>query len=191
MTLRALLLCFFCGALAGCVNLKPQQDSVKLYVLGPNEFTQPAKTSAASIYIARPNLPAYLDGKRLQYRHADGEVRSLHTARWAEPLQEGIARTLAEFLIESSDRRVSGFYPWPKQSMGDMELRVHFHKLGAMADGEIQMVAKWELLGSKAIERSGTYRSQDIQWRLGDAESLVAGFNQAIRQLALEVTGAL
>ncbi len=191
MILRVLVLCLLCGGLAGCVNLKPKADVVKLYALGPGEFSPEAAKAGPPIYVARPDLPAYLDGKRLQYRHADGEVRSLRRARWAEPLQEGVARALAEFLIDSNGLPVSGFYPWPEPSGGELKLRVHLHQIGATAAGEIRMVANWELQNGRVLVASGLYQSEGIEWRPGDAESLVAGINLALSQLAAEVAGAL
>jgi uncharacterized lipoprotein YmbA len=183
--------CLCCLGLSSCLNLKPKVDDVKLFALGPIETESVSAAKGPAIYISRPDLPAYLDGKRLQFRKDNGEIGELKNARWAEPLEEGVARALAEYLLASGEQQVSGFYPWPMRSRDGLELRVHFYKLGALASGEIRMVANWELRDSKQILKAGKYQSEGITWVLGQAESQVEGLNRALAQLALEVSASL
>lgn len=180
-----------CLALSGCLNLKPKVDDVKLFALGPIDVKAEPTRKGPAIYISRPDLPAYLDGKRLQFRKVNGEVGELKNARWAEPLEEGVARALAEYLLASGEQQVSGFYPWPMRSRDSLELRVHFYKLGALASGEVRMVANWELRDSKQVVKSGSYQSEGITWVTGQAASQVEGINRALSQLAVEVLEAL
>ncbi len=180
-----------CLGLGGCLNLKPKVDGVKLYALGPVESVDRVAVGATSIYISRPDLPVYLDGKRLQYRLSNGEVGELSHARWAEPLEAGVARSLAEYLQSTSPRGVSGFYPWPKRTRESAELRVHFYKLGALENGDIRMVADWELHQTDRLIASGMYQSTGIVWAVGNPTSLVGGLNEALQQLAAEVAESL
>ncbi len=176
--------------LSGCVNLKPKADPVKMYALGPVDSSASVSGQGPSIYVERPNMPAYLDGKRLQYRTASGEVEALKYARWAEPLEEGIARCIAEHLIQSSGQHVAGFYPWPDRSKESLDLYVQFYKLGAFENGEVRMAATWELkLGSKT-QRAGTFQAQGVTWERDNAESLVTAINSSLAQLAEAVVGA-
>mgnify|MGYP000865313625 CR=1 FL=1 len=168
--------------MSSCVNLKPKPDPVKLYALGPIESQPTHNTQRVAIYVARPDLPAYLDGKRLQYRNPNGEIDELGKARWAEPLEEGIARSVSEFLM--AKQPVSGFYPWPNRVRDSSELLLKFYKLGALSDGTIRMVVDWELRDGVNIQQSGCFESSAIGWDQGNAESLVAGLNQALQQLA-------
>ncbi|MGJ8641292.1 MAG: PqiC family protein [Opitutaceae bacterium] len=177
--------------LSACVNLKPKADAAKLYALGSAEPVLPANVGAPAIYISKPDLPAYLDGKRLQYRKASGEVADIGRARWAEPLEEGIARSLAEYLMEVSNKPVQAYFPWPDRTKGSLDLYVRMYKLGAFENGDIQMTAAWELKDGAKIQRSGTFQSTDIAWTVDDAESFVAGLNAALAQLASELAKTL
>lgn len=188
--LSVLLVSAVCLVFSGCVNLKPKADVVKLYALGPVEAAPETTATGPSMYVARPNLPGFLDGKRLQFRSANGEVEELSKARWAEPLEDGIARALAEYLQHKGGRKVSGFYPWPK-NRDDLELRVHIYKLGALKSGEVSMLVEWELRSAGKARSAGTFESQGIQWQQGDSDSFVAGINRALEQLASDVDAAL
>jgi uncharacterized lipoprotein YmbA len=181
----------FLIALTGCVNLKPKQVETKLYALGAVDSRSAFKVDGPPLYVARPHLPAYLDGKRLQYRSANGEVKELSRARWAEPLEEGVARSLAEFLTRGGYAGATGFYPWPKRSKGGLELRVYFHKLGALEDGTIRMAAGWDLRQGSKVQKTGAFDSAEINWNASDADSLVAGINSALDQLAKEIANSL
>ncbi|MGJ8654479.1 MAG: PqiC family protein [Opitutaceae bacterium] len=181
--LSAIFVLVACLAVNGCVNLKPKADVVKLYALGPVEVTAPTASNGPSVFVARPDMPAFLDGKRLQFRSENGEVEELSRARWAEPLQEGVARALAEYLQQQGVHDVSGFYPWPKKR-DDLELHVHLFKLGALESGEIRMSADWEFRKAGKVQRSGSFQSQGLTWQVGDPDSFVAGINQALDQLA-------
>jgi len=182
-----LLLGLLCVTLSGCVNLSPTKTEMKLYALGPVEVSMADDAQGRDLrdlHIARPNLPVYLDGKRLQYRGIRGEIGELSGARWAEHLEEGVARSLAEYLIEEGATSATSFYPWPQRSRVGLTLRVYFNKLGAMKDGSIRMVASWDLQKGSVQQRSGVFESSDIKWEPGSADSLVAGLNTALREFA-------
>lgn len=186
-SLYLILFSAVCIVLSGCVNLKPKADPVKLYALGPVGPVLHADGVGEVVYIARPHMPAYLDGKHLQYRGVNGEVEALSYARWAEPLEEGIARCLAEYLIQSNGKNVAGFYPWPDRSKNGLDLYVQIFKLGVLESGEIRMFAKWDLKSGSKIQQTGTFESTDITWNVGSAESLVAGINSVLAQFASEL----
>jgi len=124
----------------------------------------------------------------LQYRSANSEVVSLSKARWVEPLDQGIARTIGELLLESGNHTVSGYYPWPQQNRNAAQLKVSFFRFGGSADGKIELSAYWELEGADGVvENQGPFTAEGIEWQVGDAESLVAGLNQALVELVVAV----
>jgi uncharacterized lipoprotein YmbA len=172
--------------------LKPKADTVRLFVLGSVDAVAESSTPATeAVYIARPDLPAYLDGTRLQYRHTDGEVESLRGARWAESLQEGVARALSEFIGVAQGHSTDGYYPWPKLSSATPQVRVRLLQFGATADGLIQLTANWQIEGPAGVTGHGTYLAKGLEWQPGNSQSLVAGYNQALQALAAEIAAAL
>ena len=86
--------------LSACVNLQPQPDYMRQFALGPTTTTQAKETvsttpeNLGTAFIARPEIPSFLDTPHMQYRALNGEILSLSKSRWAEPLSEGTARAL-------------------------------------------------------------------------------------------------
>lgn len=181
------------GTLTACVNFKPKADTTRIYLLGPVDTSSEGGANPHDLYIARPSLPAYLEGNHMQYRNEQGELKSVKGARWGESLHEGIARALSEWVLSGSGRQVSGFYPWPKTSDQAAELRLQFHQFGATADGRIQLSASWNIVGgADAQAKQAThYSAKGYTWEVGDAQSLVAGLNSALAALAQEISGSL
>ena len=186
----ALLAVFFLVSFSGCVNLQPTEDVTRHYALGAASGSLSLSPTVAqpALYIARPNLPSYLEGPNLQFRSGDGAVRSLGSARWVEPLDQGVARALGELMLESGSVVVRGYYPWPAASRKTPQLKVDLYRFGARADGAIELSARWQIVaGDGTVERQGQFSAEGLQWRVGDSASLVAGLNQALVQLVAEM----
>lgn len=175
--------------LPACVNFKPVPTQTFNYTLGPVEVATPSKagTQGESIYILRPQVPTYLDDDRLSYRLASGEVKNMFGARWAEPLAEGIARAMSLYLSESGLARVEGYYPWPNTSLEAYRLSLNFQRFGATESGEVQVVVRWELKQVDGRSVDGQYVSDALSWTVGQPDTLIAAYNQALRALAQEM----
>ena len=192
MLLRLIFLSIVSVGLTACVNLKPRVDATKTYVLGPVELPiAGASQQTERGYVARPQLPVYMEGTTLKVRSTDGEIRSLDGARWAEPLEDGVARALSHFIELKSGGVKSGFYPWAQSSKTTNTLYVKFHQLIATADGRIQVSASWELKRASGTPLTGVFTSVDEEWISGDAQSMVAGVNAAIEALAGQISDSL
>ena len=175
--------------LAACVNLKPVPSETTNYTLGPVELGTSAQVSKNSklIYIIRPQVPTYLDGSRLSYRLASGEVQNIRGTRWAEPLAEGIARAMSLYLSSSSTISVEGYYPWPNTSANAARLTLNFQRFGATESGNVQLVASWILRDSGEGLKKGHFVSDNQTWDLENPDSLVAAYNRALQALAQDI----
>lgn len=183
--------CWLSG-LVGCLNLKPTADPVKLYALGDAAVVLAENQAEGSVYVARPNLPSYLEGQYLKYRSAEGEVGRLQYARWVEPLPQGIARVLAEHLLAGGVAAVSGYYPWPRASSAASQLKVDLYRFEANAAGSIEIAAKWQLVGRDgSIQSSGHFSSDVVRWEVGDAGGMIEGMNQALQLLVEPMANSL
>lgn len=192
MPLRVIILFIAACCLSACVNLKPREDRTKMYVLGPIDL--PVSSSAQVVeqgYIARPQFPVYMEGSSLKVRSANGEINHLAGARWAEPLDVGVARALSHYIEAKSGGIKSGFYPWPQPSAVSNVLHVKFHQLIATADGRIQLSASWELKRATGAPQTGVFTAVDGTWTPGDAQSMVAGVNAALEALAWQIFDSL
>lgn len=177
--------------LTACVNLKPVPSQTESFTLGPVGM-QPQgdnQLSSEGIYIMRPQVPTYLDGSRLSYRAASGEVKNLPGARWAEPLSEGIARAMSLYL--SGPVAVEGYYPWPNTSSESSRLSLNFQRFGATNSGEVHVVVSWSLKRTSGKVITGQYISDSLTWVVGQSDSLIVAYNQALKALASDVGDSL
>ena len=179
--------------LAGCVNLKPTANTVDLFTLGPVESSKEtlSKDGVELIYVAQPDIPSYLSGTRIYWRSLDGRLSSLTSARWAETLEDGLARTIAQYMSRSESVGNAAHYPWPYMSRSIPKLNVSFEEISAYADRSVRVVAHWQLNLEGQVVHSGTFSSLQEVWTVGDAASLVEAMNRALRELCLEIASEL
>lgn len=178
-----------CASLVGCVNLKPKPDAYSLYLLGNQaevSTIDDSGESGRSLYVAPPNLPPYLASKQLVYTQANGVAGHLRHARWAEPLAEGIARTVAENINAHADA-IAAYYPWPKPRTAEV-LKINFYQIEAESGGRFITYVEWRLVDLEAnVERSGRFQLDDIRWSPERPDSYVAAYNQMLRALVHEI----
>jgi uncharacterized lipoprotein YmbA len=86
------------GLTAGCSVLpEVQPDLTRYYVLtpvAPAAEAAPAPERPRRISLRVTDMPAFLRGQLMKVRVADNEVRFVDEARWAEPLESGLARVM-------------------------------------------------------------------------------------------------
>lgn len=182
LTLSLLTLCA-----AGCVNLKPRPDQTKLYVLAAGEAPTSVTDDGTLLYVERPNLPLYLNGKHLTYSRDNGEAVSIPGARWAESFEEGVARGLASQINASAKQLRASYFPWLRPQSVDV-LRVNFYQFEARADGSFAVSADWSLSpagGGDGIR--GRLELLNISWIVVSAESYVHACDQILKRLADDI----
>lgn len=100
---------FLTLVLAGCSLPEAQPDLTRFYVLTPTlaaaEAAKPAE-AAPRVLLRGVAVPEFLRGKIMPVRLSDTELRYVDQARWAEPLEAGLQRTLKVDLERSGRVRV-------------------------------------------------------------------------------------
>jgi uncharacterized lipoprotein YmbA len=96
------------GVGTGCSLPQAQPDLTRYYVLTAVAPTPgaPAEPAAPRVFLRAVTVPDYLRGKILVVRLGQNEVRYVDDARWAEPLEPGIARALREDLAAHGNVQV-------------------------------------------------------------------------------------
>lgn len=178
--------------LTSCVSLKPKPDGTKTYALGLskpvlNGLDVPIKKG----YVARPQLPAYMEGYKLKQISDEGEIVNIPDARWAEPLNIGVARAVSHYIEVLNSELKCDFYPWARPDDAAFTLKLNFHQLIATSDGRIFISVMWEYRNA-ADEKaeSGFFVNQTQKWS-GDPRSMVGGVNAALELLVAEVFDTL
>ncbi len=154
----------FGGVFAACVSLKRSPDSL-LFVLRslaepPREPATAVSTSGV-VGIAAVRLPDYLERPQVVTWRAPNEVAVDEFARWAEPLDAGIARIVRENLaILLPEHRIVG-RPWAGDLDLDCRVVVEMSVFGMQGDGSVVLRGRFTLLPGRG-ERPFTIHPVDL-----------------------------
>lgn len=175
----------------GCVNLKPAKVPLDRYALGPSELAQVPEESERgnTLYIDRPNIPAYMEADRMYLRGGNGQVSAIHGTRWAEPLDEGLARALGEYVEINSEHLVRAYYPWKTKETELCTVKLNVYKLIANDDGSLLADIGWRLSCPNDEAQLGRYQAT-LSWDPEDLTTYVATVNEAIEGLAAQIIAA-
>ncbi|MCL5097030.1 MAG: PqiC family protein [Candidatus Omnitrophica bacterium] len=166
----ALCLVLFAG---GCAFLKPAQSETQYYLLSSTSLAAPpgnTNTIPASFEVRLRPIEAadYLQTKDIAVRTGTNEIHFALFHRWAEPIDAGVGRVLAENLQSSTlirnvltdravptDRQAYTFYIRVLAFEGN----VNGHR------GSASFEAAWELAGpSLQVLANGVFRAPPTVW---------------------------
>lgn len=138
LTLTALLA-------GGCLNTRPTTDLTRHFVLSPRVETDPASADSGPGLIIGLNpvdLPPYAQSQRLLVRMSPSEVAFLEDCRWAERLDRGVQRVLADNLSRCPPIHRVDRAPWRRDRI-QVELTVSMDRFEVGADGTTAIGAEW------------------------------------------------
>jgi hypothetical protein len=147
----------------GCVSLKRTPEArffVLRSVVEPPEA--PARPASAGLVGLLPvRLPGHLERPQLVTWTGPGELRVDEYLRWAEPIDAGVARTLAENLDALLPAHPVIRSPWPAAATPFCRVRVDLRVFGPQESGDVRLEGRWMLLPGKA-ERPIVYRTTSL-----------------------------
>lgn len=170
--------------LVGCVNLKPQPDRTQLFLLAGNVSAQSDLSGKPPSYVARVVLPGYLAGNRIYHRSAGGTLAPVVGARWADALAEALPQALAMHLQATGRTQVQGYYPSPNPDADRATAFVRFERFSARSDGQVEVIAQWEVAHPDGSRDSGRYVAPTLLWDGVDPGAYVALLDTALSGLA-------
>jgi uncharacterized lipoprotein YmbA len=135
------------AALPACVSLKrtPEARFFALRTLAEAPAAE-VVSHPALVGLLPVVLPGYLERPQLATWVGPGELRIDEFLRWAEPLDAGLARTLAanlEVLLPQS-RVIRS--PWPAAAPVRCRVRVELQRFGPQATGQVVLEGRFALL---------------------------------------------
>jgi uncharacterized lipoprotein YmbA len=185
----------FALSLTGCVNLKPKPDRTQIFTLAADLQPVEAWEGLPEVYVTRVELPGFLEGTRIHYRAAKGELESFAGARWAEAPFEALPRAIAMHLQATGKVKVRAYYPWAQTSRALTKVSVQFERFSANADGQVEVVARWQIETADGSLNEGRYIAEYLQWdgqEVADyVTALDAGLNGLAEAIAREFQEAL
>lgn len=193
---RVLAAALCSAALSGCVSLQRSPEA-RYFVLrslaeGPASPAAPAAAVADEwlLGVLPARVPAALARPQLVTATAPGELRVDPLHRWAEPLDEGVTRTLAENLgaLLPGCRVLRS--PWAAAAPLRARLAVELQAFGPQPDGAVRIVGSFALLDpreERALVRRSFSLSREVPAAGAGAGDLAAV--EAMSALLAELAG--
>jgi uncharacterized lipoprotein YmbA len=175
-------------ALGGCFG--PRADPSTFFQLSP--VPAPAAQSAApvSIGLGPITVPAYLDRLQLVTRLSDNQLDVNETQRWAEPLSEGVARTLQENLTQLLPGSTYVRFPWYASEAPQLAVSVDLRRFEGDGDGLAVLEGSWSLSrrGEQVVGRAMRIEESGAGPTRSDQ---VATLSRLLGTLSAEIAGAV
>jgi len=177
--------------LFGCAAREPLTN---FYVLGRPQRTRSARGGDTAVYVSRVEVPAYLAKTSLVTLKGGIEVQYSIAARWAEPLDQGISRAVADALSQYSGLRAYSFSPAMPPPSHDYNVHIRIERFEGNDNGEVTLQGRWEVTTTESSEpiARGKANLRRDGWQPGDYPGLVrlltAEINEMSRQIGRSIS---
>jgi uncharacterized lipoprotein YmbA len=163
--------------LTGCLSsfTTPQPDRTRYYTLTakvePDSGGNPGLDDI-SLGIGPVRIPGYLDRDPLVTRVSESRFDVSDNDRWIEPLDNSVARILAQDLYAQlkSDRIFT--YPWPSGRFITHQIDIEVLRFEATAANEAQLSVRWAVIETatkQMLASKTTFVKRPIQGATKDA----------------------
>ena len=182
-------------SLAGCATLSAQPDPSRFFTLSslsPDEQSTGARVQGISLGIGPVTLPGYLDRQEIVTRIAQNQIRLSEHDRWAEPLDEGVARVLSQNLASLLRAERITSYPWPIDRRPVYHVEIELLRFETDSGQEAHLAARWTLrhMGKKdTVRYRETHLTRTAKTRTTAAS--VAALSEALAGLSREIAEAV
>jgi uncharacterized protein len=171
----------------------PTAESVERKASASTSWSSVAATGPVGIGVGPVILPSYLDRSQIVIRTGADRVELSMFHRWAEPLADGIARSLAEEIGARvpTDRIVT--FPWPGvvARVIQYQVVVAVLRFDGRRGGEVTLDTRWRILGRDGNELAFR-RTTVIEAAAGPGyEPMVAAMARAVVTLGQEIAAEI
>lgn len=187
-------------ALAGCsVVPEPQPDRTRYYVLSAPQVVETAVFAEDGITLGlkKITLPAYLAKGSIVIRQGAHELNYNDYARWAEPLEDGVARLVRNNLQASPrvNRVFTEGFPFDQDRDFDVAITIHRCEGVRQSDRSVaRFAATVEITAPKADGKVVTRRMfgpVEVAWDGRDYGALVQALSDAATAMGDEIVNML
>ncbi len=179
-------------AVSGCVSFK-RTPGARYFVLRSRvEAKTPEVSVAGSIGLLPVRVAGALDRPQLVTWTAPNELRLDELQRWAEPLDEGVARTLAGNLaaLLPGDRILRA--PWPAAASPRCRVATELGVFGLQPDGDVRLEASVVLLAPREEHVLARRAFAEIRKPVaGGAAATVDAMSELVAALARQIAEAI
>jgi hypothetical protein len=151
------------------------------------------KSGGVGVFVRRVDVPAYLGQGRLVTMKGGIQVDYATTARWAEPLDQGVARAVAEDLSRNSRIRAYGFSPGAAPMDHQYDVWIRLERFEGTDGGEVVLRGHWAVSAadSSAPVAGRTFEIRRRGWQPGDYPGLVRLLSAETAEMSREIARAI
>lgn len=172
------------------------KDDAVRYLLEASIYPSSANSSRPAVAIARPTLPPYLERSEFVTRSATGTLEIHEKELWAEPLDKGISRVVADNLrrlTRSTNVQPSGNFITQDYSKL-VEIRIE--RFDPLPDGTLVLECTWvaQPVGGGASAAPRSFRTTvPVMDSVGDTgkRGRIVAMNEALARLSKTIARSL
>jgi uncharacterized protein len=183
-------------ALTGCVNLDPTPDPTRHFTLASmavGSGDQAPKPNLALV-IQPISVPDYLKRSNIVLRKGEGELTFAEFDRWAEPVENGIARVIAENLTSLLNSRFIRTSDQPGGRDGELKLNLTIVDFTTTVNGEAVFTAESKLMsadGKGILAAARTRLTTPAADAAVDTAASVAALSKTLHQFSGQLAAQL
>jgi len=174
---------------AGCSFLHPKPDRTRYLVLTAQAKRTDGPRFTGTVGLDQLTLPEYLQRPELVSRLQSNELHVADEDRWAEPLHDGVTRTLrADLATRLGLARVLA-PPWETAAPPDVTLDVDVRRFERVASGAVELEAAWSVhAGGQTNAHTSRLREPAAH---ADAQATAAALSRVLDAFAAELSVAV
>lgn len=159
-------------------------------LVAPGDEPPQAKAGGIRVGIGPIRLAEYLDRPQIVTRDGGVLVQLAEFERWAEPLEDSVARVVAENVSRLMGDRPLEVFPWNSSADPAFQVRGEILRLDGELGGDAVLEAWFSIVGSTS--RKGESRKVAYREPAGpDYASLVLAESRLLERLSRDIAAAL
>lgn len=132
-------------------------DNNARFLIKTDEAAAKARVSVGTIEVRDVSLPAYASASEIVVEQADGALKPVAKALWADDPVRGVTGALARSLAAKSTATVSA-EPWPLLDGPAVQLEVRVDQMVAGADGNFRLTGQFAISSPTGQRRDSLTR---------------------------------
>lgn len=178
--------------LAGCARTQPTNWYQLAVVADGQAGAGVAATAQLFIGLGPIILPELLNRQQIVTRAGASRVELADRHRWAEPLQDNIARVMREDLAILLGTEQIIFYPWSRGTGVDYQVKVEIVRFEGQGLEQAELETLWSVLDREGEIVVPQRRSrQEVPAATADHEGLVKALSEALARCCREIAAEL
>lgn len=183
--MERITLCILALSLAAC------SGSDDLFLIPTADNAEQVRVYPRSIEVRDVVLPAYAADADILLQDADGALRPLGGALWADDPQLGITQAISRRL-DVSTTATAAPEPWPLFDGPDRSIHITIDRMVARADGQFELSGQFAVLSPSGATREYLRRFDILRPLAGtEPEQVATTLGQALSALTDQIAQSL